>query len=99
MVNLNPDVKAKITLTGRDFVCSGYRPAHMIGDYLTTGRQEYIGGDILRRGETAEGYIYFISPEYYPHSLSCGMKIFFQEGLKITGYIEIMEIYNSVLMS
>ena len=98
MVRLNPDVKGKITLTGRDFVCSGYRSAYMIGDYLTTGMQEYIGVDILRKGETVEGYVYFISPEYYPHSLSYGMKISFREGLKITGYVEIMEIYNSDLI-
>lgn len=92
-----PDVKARITLTGRDFVCSGYRPAHRIGDYLTTGVQEYRNVEMLKRGETAEGVIYFLSPEYYPHSLKCGMKIYFQEGAQITGYVEILEIYNEIL--
>lgn len=97
MKNLLPDIKANITLTGRDYVQSGYRPAHMIGNYLTTGMHEYLHAGFLKKGETAEGLIYFISPQYYPHSLTCGMKISFQEGSRITGYAEVLEIYNDVL--
>ena len=32
-----PDIKAKITVTGKDFLWSGCRPAHSGGLYLTTG--------------------------------------------------------------
>lgn len=32
-----PDIKAKITVTGKDFLWSGCRPAHSGGPYLTTG--------------------------------------------------------------
>ena len=94
---IKPDVKAKITLTGREFVCSGYRPAHLLNGYLTTGLHQYIDCEYLQKGQEIEGTITFISPEYYPHSIKEGMKISFQEGSKITGFAEILEIYNDVL--
>ena len=40
-----PDIKAKITVTGKDFLWSGCRPAHSGGLYLTTGLHTYIGVD------------------------------------------------------
>ena len=76
---------------------NGYRPAHLINDYLTTGIHEYFNVDILKSGETAEGTITFLSPEHYPHSLKVGMRLAFQEGAKIAGYAEILEIYNEFL--
>ena len=36
-----PDIKAKITVTGKDFLWSGCRPAHSGGLYLTTGLHTY----------------------------------------------------------
>jgi len=40
---MKPDIKANITITRKTPVYSGYRPAHLIGNYLTTGVHEYIG--------------------------------------------------------
>lgn len=97
MANTKPDIKARITLTRKNPVYSGYRPAHLIGDYLTTGVHAYFDTDRLKHGETAEGTITFLSPEYYPHSLKVGMQLVFQEGAKVTGYAEILEIYNELL--
>ena len=97
MVNIKPDIRAKITLTQERPVYSGYRPAHLIGDYLTTGVQEYFNTDILKSGETAEGTITFLSPEHYPRTLKVGMRLVFQDGSKIAGYAEILEIYNEIL--
>ena len=91
------DIKAKITVTDKDKCFSGYRPAHLINNYLTTGIHTYIGADCLRKGESKEGYIKFISPEYYPHTMKVGDKIFFQDGSKVVGYIEVLEIYNDLL--
>ena len=99
MYQMQPDVLAEITLSGerRTVAYSGYRPAHLIGDYLTTGVHTYIGKEILGMGETCKGYITFISPEYYPHSIGVGDQLSFQEGSRITGYAKILEIYNPVL--
>ena len=69
----------------------------MIGEYLTTGVQQYLGQEILRESETVEGTITFVSPEFYPHSLKKGMVIRFQEGSRITGYAEVLEVYNDLL--
>lgn len=91
------DIRANITLTRVNPVYSGYRPAHLIAEYLTTGVHEYFNTDILKYGETAEGTITFISPECYPHSLKVGMRLIFQEGEKVTGYADILEIYNELL--
>lgn len=97
MTNFKPDIKAKITLTDREFVYNGYRPAHLIGDHLTTGVHQYLNCGILKKNETAEGMITFISPEFYPHSLKNGMIVRFLEGSRVTGFIEVLEIYNAVL--
>lgn len=96
---IEADIKAKIVLTGREMVKSGYRPAHLIGNYYTTGLHQYIGTDTLNNGETVEGYITFISPEYYPNSLAIGDRLEFYEGSKLVGSIQIIEIYNEVLKS
>lgn len=72
---------------------SGYCTAYLIGAYLTTGVHKYFNTDILKNGETTEGRISFI----YPHSLKVGMRLIFQEGAKMTGYADIMEIYNDIL--
>ncbi len=74
-----PDVRANITLTRAKPMQSGYRPAHLIGDYLTTGVHKYISTDVLNQGESAEGFITFLTPEAYPHSLKVGMRITFGE--------------------
>lgn len=92
------DIKAIITLTNKECILSGYRPTHVIGDYLTTGLHEYIGVDRVMKNQSVEGYITFISPEAYPNSLSNGTIIYFQEGSKIIGRAEVIEIYNEVLM-
>lgn len=94
---IKPDIKARITLTGRDFVASGYRPAHSINGYLTTGLHTYHGCELLERGQTVDGTITFITPEAYPNSITVGMRIVFQEGSRITGFAEVIDIYNESL--
>lgn len=93
------DIKAKITLIGRECVKSGYRPAHLIGDYYTTGLHQYIGAEILYKGESVEGYITFVSPGYYPKALEVGEIFDFYDGSKLVGKIQIIEIYNELLKS
>lgn len=94
---IKPDIKARITLTGRNFVASGYRPAHLINGYLTTGLHNYLGCELLEKGQTVDGTITFITPEEYPNSITVGMRIVFQEGAMITGFAEVIEIYNEKL--
>lgn len=96
-MKLEADIKAKIILTGREYAKSGYRPAHLIGDYYTTGLHQYIGTDIVSKGESVEGYITFISPEHYPRSLRVGDVLGFYEGSKLVGNITIIEIYSELL--
>ena len=84
------DIKAKIVLTGRETVKSGYRPAHLIGEYYTTGLHKYIGTDTLNKGDAVEGYITFISPECYPNTLEVGDVLEFYEGSKLVGNIQIL---------
>lgn len=93
----NPDVRAMITLTRKNPVASGYRPAHDIDGYLTTGVHQYLSKNEIKCGETVEGTITFITPEYYPHTLEVGMRLTFQEGEHVTGYADILEIYNELL--
>lgn len=94
---LHPDIRAMITLTRKNPVFSGYRPAHNIGGYLTTGVHHYLHTSELKCGETAEGTISFITSEAYPHSLEDGMRLAFLEGKRETGYADILEIYNDLL--
>lgn len=96
-MKLKPDILAEITLTRKNPVKSGYRPAHLVGDYLTTGVHQYLYINELKSGETAQGTVTFITPEEYPHSLEKGMKITFQEGAKVTGYLIVLEVYNDIL--
>ena len=91
------DIKAKITVTGKERCFSGYRPAHLINNYLTTGVHTYIGTECLKKGHSTEGYVTFISPEYYKNTLRIGDKIPFQEGSLVVGYIEVLEILNDLL--
>ncbi len=92
-----PDIRARITLTRERPAYSGYRPTHLIGDYPTSGIHLYLGVDVLHCGETVEGEITLITPEAYPHSLEVGMRLIFREGERVTGYAEVVEIYNELL--
>lgn len=96
---IEADIKAEIMLIGREYVKSGYRPAHLIGDYYTTGLHQYIGSEILHKGESVQGYITFVSPGYYPKALEIGEVLNFYEGSKLIGKIQIIEIYNELLKS
>ena len=92
-----PDIKALITLKNKEYIYSGFRPSHMIGDYLTTGLHEYIEVDRLLKNKPTEGYITFISPEIYPNKLEIGMIINFYEGATCLGDCRVLEIYNEIL--
>lgn len=101
MAELYPaDVKAIIRLNGlrQTPAADGYRPAHRIKpDYLTTGIHHYTGQDFLCPGGICEGTITFLTPEVYPHCLQIGQIIDIQEGERIVGTAEILEIYNKLL--
>ena len=94
---MKADIKALITITNKDCVYTGYRPAHQIDGYLTTGLHEYIDTDRICNGESKEGFITFISPGAYPHSLKVGDKISFQEGATVVGYAEVLDVINDIL--
>ena len=94
---MRADIKALITITNKDCVYTGFRPAHLINGYLTTGLHEYIDADCICNGESKEGFITFISPEFYPHSLKVGDNISFQDGATIVGYAEVLDVINDVL--
>jgi hypothetical protein len=96
---LRADIKALITITNEECVYSGYRPAHLIGGILTTGVHEYIDADCIYNGESKEGFITFVSPEAYPHTIKVGDKISFQDGATIVGYAEVLDVINCVLKS
>ena len=95
-----PDVKAIISLNHvrKTPAVSGYRPAHRIKeDYLTSGTHQYIGVDKLYPGQSCAGTISFLSPEAYPHCLSVGQILHIQEGERIVGTAEIIQIYTKLL--
>lgn len=46
--HMKPDIRASVTLTREEPVYSGYRPANIIGNYLTTGIHEYFNTNILK---------------------------------------------------
>jgi len=48
-------------------------------------------------GDCVNAYITFITPECYPNCLWIGKKLNFSEGAKVVGFIEVVEIYNSIL--
>lgn len=100
-MNRPPDIKALIHLnqTRQSPAASGYRPAHRIKDgYLTTGIHQYIDTDELYPGNSCEGTITFLTPEVYPNCLKVGQVIDIQEGARIVGTAEIIEIYNKLLV-
>ena len=97
MTNINPDVEAIFIFIGRKrnkIVNSGYRPAHSINGYLTSGIQMY-----KKEGckNINIGTISFLSPQYYPHTLYKGKTIKFYEGSVQTGYAIITIVYNELL--
>jgi|GEM_PF-1640613 len=99
-MDLKPDVEARIFLNNRrkNGVINGYRPPHLILDnYLTTGMHEDYSVKELFPGKNAVGTITFLTPEYCPHSLWIGRKVYFYEGIHSTGYIEITKICNPIL--
>lgn len=94
---MKADIRALITITNKDRVYTGYRPAHLIDGRLTTGVLEFIDADSICNGESKEGFITFISPEAYPHTIRTGDVIPFQDGSEKVGYAEVLEVINEVL--
>lgn len=90
----NYHIKAKITNISDKALLSGYRPAHDINGYMTTGVHKYTGCDKLGAGKSAIGYITFIMPELYLDSIKTGDIIDFYDGSKKTGFAFVIEVYN-----
>ena len=101
-----PDVEAIVTFlsTGEGGrakpTFSGYRPVHgILPNYLTSGEHQYIDRTTVFPGESARTHITFITPEAYPHSLWPGKVITVQEGSRIIGQAEIVDVINPDLLS
>lgn len=88
------NVKAIIANVSNKVIFSGYRPAHDINGYFTTGVHKYIGNDKIGIGESSMGYIAFITPELYLNSINEGDIINFYEGTKKSGHAKIIEVYR-----
>ena len=94
---MKADIRALITITNKACVYTGYRPAHLIAGILTTGIHEYIDADCIHNGECKEGFIKFVTPEAYPHTIKTGDIISFQDGGEQVGYAEVLDVINDVL--
>lgn len=97
------DILAKVTFlkdVRKTSAITGYRPHHQVNDdYLTTGMHVYYENNVVFPGDCVNAYITFITPEHYPKCLFKGKIVDFGEGEKVVGYIEVVEIYNSVLQN
>ena len=103
-VNAQPDIKALVTLKAtadggrRTAAYSGYRPHHGVKEnYLTSGIHNYLGNDVFLPGKFSLALITFLAPEHYPHCLWIGKVLTVQEGSRIVGCAEVVEIYNDLL--
>ena len=94
ILNYQYNVKAIITNITDRTIISGYRPAHNINGYLTTGIHKYIDKDEIGIAESSIGYIAFITPELYINNISEGDIVDFYEGSKKVGYAKIIEVYK-----
>ncbi len=93
---MQADVEVVFHFDEARILYNGYRPIHRIlPNYLTTGLHIY--NNPGEEKQTDKGTVTFISPEYYPHSLSVGQTIHFYDGNKHLGYIEIVKVLNKVL--
>ena len=86
----------------KSYVKSGYRP-HIefenYPEYLTSGKQTYIGKDIVYPGETIKAEIGILGTEFFSERLFEGMKFKFCEGRRIIGLGKILKINNLTLKS
>ena len=96
--NADVEVVIKNNRASKNKICSGYRPAFKINDsYLTTGIIKLTDCFELGFGEESKAEVWFITPEFYPHSLEIGQVIQFQEGKEIHGMVTIIKINNDML--
>ncbi len=98
--DISPALVVLFELNGsrKGFVCSGYRPGHLIKEnYITTGIHNYNNKILVEPDGKAIGTITFISPECYPHCLCEGDKIAIIDGTKTVGHAIILEVLNPIL--
>ena len=103
-IDAQPDIKALVTLRTtaeggrRTPALSGYRPQHGVKEnYLTSGIHNYLSDGVLLPGESSLALITFLAPEHYPHCLWVGKVLSVQEGSRVVGHAEVIEIYNDLL--
>ncbi|MGA9213219.1 hypothetical protein [Kaistella sp.] len=63
----------------------------------TSGRQIYIGKEIVLPGETVEAEITMLSPQFFENKLFEGLEFKFIEGAKLIGTGKILKIANKDL--
>lgn len=81
------------------FAKSGYRP-QLSFDFekiTTSGRQIYIGKEMVFPGETIEAEITMLSPQFFEKKLSEGLEFKCIEGAKTIGTGKILKIKNEKL--
>jgi translation elongation factor EF-Tu-like GTPase len=79
---------------------SGYRP-HIkfdIDENLSSGRQIFIGRELVFPGEYVDAEITILSPELFENKLFKGLEFKFFEGSKIIGTGKILHIKNEILI-
>ena len=79
---------------------SGYRP-HIKFDFdenLTSGRQIFIGRELVFPGEYVDAEITILSPELFEHKLFEGLDFKFFEGSHLIGTGKILHIKNEILI-
>ena len=92
-MSVKGDIEALFYYFDNRKVIDGFRPAHLINDYLTTGLHHYYCND----DTLIKGSITFITPEAYPNSLSIGKAIEMYDGSNKIGYAIVIKILNPIL--
>ena len=79
-------------------VASGYRPHHNLReDYLSSGIHQFLETELLHPGDSTLANIQFGPPQHYPHCLWRGRVLRIQEGGRLVGYAEIIDVFNPLL--
>ena len=98
------DCLARVSLLATDAggrqsaAASSYRPHHNLrDDYLSSGIHQYLETEWLKPGETSLANIQFGKPAHYPHCLWRGRVLRVQEGGRLVGYAEVIDIFNPLL--
>lgn len=104
-MNVEPDIRALVTLRPtadggrRAPAYSGYRPIHKVEEGVNAeGLHTYLDDGFILPGASSPTLITFLAPEHYPNCLWVGKALTVQEGSRVIGHAEVLEIYNDLLL-